>query len=382
MAWNEPGGGRDRDPWGGKNGGDGPPDLDEALQKLKERFGGLFGGSGGNSNGKGVSGGLIGLALVVVVAIMALSGIYQVDEKERGVVLRFGKYHDTVGPGLHWRPVFIDTVNKVNVTKVQEHVATGLMLTKDENIVSLPVTVQFTVPDAKAYIINVRDPIASLKHATDSAIRHVVGSTLASDVLSEGREKLSGEIKNRLQNYLDIYQTGVQISKVNIGKGEPPVPVKPAFDDVNASRKDRDRYIEEAESYRNGVVPVARGEAQRMIQAATAYRDRVIAEAEGESQRFEKLLVEYQKAPEVTRQRLYLDTVQDVMQNVSKVMVDVEGGNNMLYLPLDQIAKSQPKTSTKQSINNVLDETQIRNIVEDQLRDMLRDSNTSRGNRR
>ena len=380
MAWNEPGGGRD--PWGGKNNGDGPPDLDEALKKLRERFGGILVGPGGK--GRGVSGGLIATALIVAALLWGFVGIYQVDEKERAVIQRLGVYQSTVGPGLHWNPPIIDTVDIVNVTEERSYTAPGLMLTKDANIVELPVTVQYTVPDAKAFALNVRTPIISLRHATDSAIRHVVGSTLASDVLSEGREQLSGEIKVRLQRYLDIYQTGISISKVNIGKGEPPAAVKQAFDDVNASRKDKERYIQEAEAYRNGVVPVSRGEAQRMIQGATAYRDRVIAEAEGESQRFEKLLVEYRKAPEVTRQRLYLDTVQDVMGNASKVLVDVEGGNNMLYLPLDQIVKSQPKVpSTSASGGGSIDEAQIRNLVEDTLRDMLRDQDSNRrGGRR
>lgn len=381
MAWNEPGGGRD--PWGGKNNGDGPPDLDEALKKLRDKLNKVFGGSGGG-NSKG-GGAIFGVIAAIAVIVWALFGVYQVDEKDKAVVLRFGKYHDTVDSGLHWNPKLIDTVKIVSVTKEQSYTTQGLMLTKDLNIVDLPVTVQYTVPDAKAYVLNVRDPIESLENAAESAIRHVVGSTTASDVLSVGRQKLAGEITQRLQKYLDIYETGINISSVNIGKGQPPVEVKAAFDDVNASKKDKDRYIEEAEAYSNEVVPVARGKAQRMLQDAQAYRDRVIAEAEGDAQRFEKLMVEYQKAPEVTRRRIYLDAMESVMSNSSKVMVDVEGGNNMMYLPLDKLmegrsAQPLPAGSSTTSSNK----EQLREVVEEVLRDMSRDQQTDsrRGARR
>ncbi|WIO75028.1 FtsH protease activity modulator HflK [Porticoccaceae bacterium LTM1] len=377
MAWNEPGGGRD--PWGGKNNGDGPPDLDEALKKLRDKFNKAFGGSGGSNNGKG-NGAAIGVIAVIAIIVWALFGVYQVDEKDKAVILRFGKYHDTVGSGLHWNPKFIDTVNVVSVTKEQSYTTQGLMLTKDLNIVDLPVTVQFTVPDAKAYVLNVRDPVESLRNAADSAIRHVVGSTTASDVLSEGRQKLAGEISQRLQKYIDIYDTGISISSVNIGKGQPPVEVKAAFDDVNASKKDKDRYIKEAEAYSNEVVPVARGKAQRMLQDAQAYRDRVVAEADGDAQRFEKLMTEYQKAPEVTRRRIYLDAMESVMSNSSKVMVDVEGGNNMMYLPLDKLMEGRsvlPSTTRDASAPSSTKE-QVREVVEEVLRDMTRDQQIDR----
>ena len=382
MAWNEPGGGRDRDPWGGNKGGDGPPDLDEALQKLKERFGGLFGGSGKSSNGGNKT--LFGVAALVVLLVWGFSGIYQVDEKQKAVILRFGEFNRIVGPGLQWYPPLIETKDIVNVTKEESLTVSGLMLTKDANIVELPVTVQYIVPNAKDFVLNVKEPLISLRHATDSAIRHIAGSTLFSDVISEGRDQLADQIKVRLQRYLDIYETGISIRQVNIGEGKPPAQVQAAFDDVNASLKDKGRYIEEAESYRNGLVPKARGEAERLIQEATAYRDKVIAEAEGEAQRFEKLLVEYQRAPEVTRQRLYLDTVQQVMGNSSKVLVDVEGGNNMMYLPLDKLVGSQPRQSPSSTFggSNSLDEAQIRNMIEDALREKTFERGNQRGGRR
>ncbi len=369
MAWNEPGGGRD--PWGGKS-GDGPPDLDEALRKVRENFNKLFGGKGGSKGG----GAMVVVVLVILLALWAGIGIYQVDAKEQAVLLRFGKYYETVGPGLHWNPPLIDTVVIVGVTEARSYTAKGLMLTEDVNIVEVPVTVQYTVPDAKAFVLNVRRPEVSLHHAVDSAIRHVVGSTKAADVLSEGRQKLAGEVKDRLQQYLDNYGTGISITVVNIGKAQPPSAVKAAFDDVIASKEDKDRYVKEAEGYRNGIVPEARGQAQRIIQDATAYREKVIAEAQGEAERFEKLLVAYEKAPDVTRQRLYLDTVQQVMGNASKVLVDVEGGNNMLYLPLDRLMESQPKVSSP-AVQNI-DKVELRDMVQDVIDEMRREQNNSR----
>ena len=379
MAWNEPGGGRD--PWGGKNNGDGPPDLDEALKKLRERFGGLFGGSGGGKGG-GVSGGMIGVVLVIVAALWSLAGIYQVDAKEQAVVLRLGKFQEVKGPGLRWNPWLIDSVTKVLVTEEREYPSKGLMLTQDESIVSVPLTVQYNISDPKAFVLSVRDPERSLHHATESAIRHVVGSTTTSDVLSEGRSALADETRTRLQQYLDNYGSGIYITQVNILEAEPPSQVKDAFDDVIAAKENKDQYKNQAERYYNGLIPEARGKAQRLIQEATAYRDKVIAEAEGEAQRFEKLLVEYSKAPEVTRQRLYLDAVEQVMDNTSKVMVDVEGGNNMLYLPLDQLLKTQPRPSGGSSDSETVTEAQLRNLVEDLVREEIGSQTSRRGGRR
>jgi membrane protease subunit HflK len=378
MAWNEPGGGRD--PWGGnKNNGDGPPDLDEALQKLRERFGGLFGGKKGGGGNGGIGSGAVIVIVVVVALLWAFSGVYQVDAKERAVILTLGKYSETVGPGLHWNPSVIDSVTIVNVTEEQDYESRGQMLTQDENIVEVPVTVQYNISDPKAYVLNVKDPVASLRHSTDSAVRHVVGSTKSNDVLSEGRQALAVEVKLRLQNYLNSYGTGINITTVNLLKAEPPREVKSAFDDVIAAKEDKDRYKNEAETYSNGVVPEARGQAQRILQEAEAYRDRVVAEAEGEAQRFVKLLTEYEKAPDVTRERLYLDALQEVMSNTSKVMVDVDGGNNMMYLPLDRLG--QQSSAAPQVINNGsnrLDDSQVREIANDVVELLRREQSTSR----
>ncbi|MGB5323922.1 MAG: FtsH protease activity modulator HflK [Pseudomonadales bacterium] len=349
------------DPWSSPE--QGPPDLDEALNKMRDQlrgiFGGKGGGKGGSSRGRGGSGGpglsasAIGMGALVLFAIWLFAGIYQVDEKERGVILRLGQYHETVGPGLHWNPVFIDQRFTVLVTQEQDYSARGLMLTKDENIVEVPISVQYNIPDPKAFVLNVRDPITSLKHATDSALRHVVGSTISSDVLSEGRLLMGGETQERLQAYLDNYATGIAITRVNILKAEPPTAVKSAFDDVIAAKEDKERFVAEAEAYANGVVPEARGKGQRILQEAIGYRDRLVAEAEGDAQRFDQLYVEYRKAPAITRERLYVDALEQVMSNATKVMVDVEGGNNLMYLPLDKLMTQSSVTG--QAVANEAD---------------------------
>ena len=356
MAWNEPGGGKD--PWGGNNGGGGPPDLDEALQKLRSRIDKIF-GSGDKKNG--FSGGLFGVVLAVLVIGWGFSGFYQVDEKEQAVVLRLGKYLDTVDAGLHWKPSLVDSVTKVRVTEERQYSSRGQMLTEDENIVELPLTVQYNIGDVKSFVLNVKTPEASLRQATDSALRHVVGSSKLDEVVSTGRLKIGDEVKFRLQSYLDNYGTGIKVRKINIQEAKPPTQVKAAYDDVIEAREDRERLINEAQTYSNGIIPEARGQAQRMIEESNGYLAQVIAEAEGESQRFESLLAEYKKAPEVTRQRLYLDTIQQVMSTSSKVLVDVEGGNNMLYLPLDKIIQqrgpqNQPSSFNSDDVNSVADE--------------------------
>jgi membrane protease subunit HflK len=369
MAWNEPGG-NNQDPWGGKGGGnDGPPDLDEALKKLQDKINGIFGGgsSGGSTGGSSFSGASMGLVAVVVLVAYFLLGIYQLNEQERGVVLRLGVYKETVGPGLHWNPPLIDSVTKVNVTKVRLHSSRGLMLTEDLNILEVNMSVQYRINDTKNFVLQVRDPERSLAQATESALRHVVGSTTMHEVLTEGRELLAQEVQTRLQDYLNVYQTGIQVETANVEDTNPPREVQAAFDDVNKAREDEERLKNEAEAYSNGIIPEARGKAQRVIEEANAYREQVVAQAEGEAKRFEQLLTEYKKAPQVTRDRLYLDAVQNVMANSSKVMIDVEGGNNMLYLPLDKIVNSSPVATSAQQISpDVVRE--ISNRVTDQLR--------------
>ena len=382
MAWNEPGGGNNKpkDPWGG--GDQGPPDLDEALKKLQDKLGGIFGGGGSSAGGSGGSSG-IPLAMLAVIAagalvVWGLMGFYQIDQQERGVVLRFGKYYETVQPGLQWNPPLIDDVTKVNTTKVRAASFREIMLTQDENIVEVKLSVQYVINDPDKFVLKVRDPERSLQHAAQSALRHVVGGTSMDLVLTEGRAQIAIEVQKRLQEYINLYETGVLVSKVTVDESKPPTPVQAAFDDVIKAREDEERVKNEAQAYANGIVPEARGAAQRQIEEASAYKEEVIANAEGEAERFTKLLTEYHKAPEVTRERLYLDAVQEVYSNTSKVMVDVEGGNNMMYLPLDKLA-TQSAASGARDVK--IDSSKIREITNAVTEQLRRDA-AAAGNRR
>ena len=342
MAWNEPGGGRD--PWG-NSGDQGPPDLDEAFKKLQAQLAGIFGrrrgGGRGKGGGAGISTSLLGLGLVVLTIVYGLWGLYQVDQGERGVVFRFGAVQESfVMPGLHWNPPIIDRVEKVNVTRVRSKKHQALMLTEDENIVDVSMTVQYVVDDPVSFLVRVRSPEVSLDHATESALRHVVGGSVMDQVITDGRAAIAIEVQERLQSYLNRYGTGILVSKVNIDESAPPNQVRDAFNDVQKAKEDEQRVINEANAYAESVIPEARGEAQKLIEEANAYRDQVVARAQGEAQRFEKLLAEYAVAQRVTRDRLYIDAIEAVLSRSSKIMVDVEGGNNLMYLPLDRFSQA------------------------------------------
>jgi len=349
MAWNEPGNNGDRDPWGNRQ-DQGPPDLDEAFMKLKDNLGGMFGGGSGSSGGSGgslLTSSLLGVVLAVGVIGYGLMGIYTLDEQERGVVLRFGQVQDAVVmPGLSWYPPIIDKVIIHNVSRVRSHPHDSEMLTEDENIVKVKLTVQYVIDDVVKYALEVRDPESSLHQSTESAVRHVVGSTEMDEVLTEGRAVMGDEIKARIEDYMRAYGTGIAVTQVNVDETAPPDAVREAFDEVIRAREDEVRVRNEADAYANQVIPEARGEAQRYLEEAEGYRQRVVAQAVGEASRFSKLFVEYKAAPEVTRERMYLDTMEAVMSSASKVMVDVEGGNNMMYLPLDRMIQ-QGATSTR-----------------------------------
>jgi len=373
MAWNEPGGDKDRDPWRSGDNDKGPPDLDEIVRNLQDKFGGLFGGrsrrpSRGNGNGSDDGGGSgggggklprrfagfgINFLLVVAVAAWVLSGIYIIDEGKRGVVLRFGKYLETTQPGPHWRPRFIDEVEVVDV-EARRFVEIGyrsggrqggggtvlresLMLTEDENIVDLQLAVQYQVSDARNFLFNVRDPVETLFSVSESAIREVVGKDKMDFVLTEGRSEVVAETKTEIQKTLDIYQTGIVVTNVNLRDAQPPEEVQASFEDAIKAREDEQRLKNEAEAYANEVVPKARGEAARILEESVAYRDQVIAAAEGEASRFTQVLTEYEKAPEVTRERLYIESLESVLGNSTKIMLDVDSGNNLMVLPLEQL---------------------------------------------
>ncbi len=393
MAWNEPGGnGNNHDPWSGggdnrgKRGGgndQGPPDIDEAMRKLQDRLGGIFGGGkkrggfgGGDGRGKGSSSGFFVVLVVLAALFWAGMGFYTVDQQERGIVLRLGKYHDTVQPGLQWNPPLVDEVVKVNTTRIRTYDHRSLMLTADENIVDVDMTVQYVVSDPMLFALKVRDPGDSLAQSSESALRHVVGTSEMHSILTEGRDTLALQVQARLQRYMENYTTGLSISKVNIKNAQAPRQVQDAFDDVIKAREDEQRAKNEAEAYANGIVPEARGRAQRLTEEASAYREEVVAKATGEASRFKALLTEYQKAPEVTRERLYIDTLQEVLANTGKVMVDVEGGNNMMYLPLDRLAEKQPaRDSSGRTVR--LDENTLRQITDQVLEETRQRSQTT-----
>ncbi|VAW50347.1 HflK protein [hydrothermal vent metagenome] len=370
MAWNEPGGNGDnngdKDPWGsnrGNRGNQGPPDLDEVFKNLQKKFGSLFGGKGGGrSGGNGVSAGGFGLGIGIVIVILLgfwlVSGFYKVEEAERGVVFRFGKHVDTTQKGLHWHiPSPIERVEKVDVTKVYTIPLNSTMLTQDENIVDILGTVQYRIDSAEKYLFSVRSPEISLSQVTESALRQSIGRSKMDYVITEGRGEISIQVKGIIQEIVNNYGTGLTIFKVNIQNAKPPEAVKDAFDDVTQAREDEERFKNEAEAYRNEVLPKARGASARMREEADAYKNEVIARAEGEADRFTQLLKEYKKAPKITRERLYLDMMESVLSNSSKIMVDIEGGNNLLYLPLDKLmerSNSTDATSQKRAAADIL----------------------------
>jgi membrane protease subunit HflK len=376
MAWNEPGGGKD--PWGGNRNNEGPPDIDEALNKLKEK---LFGGGSGSGSGNGGPGkSLVPIALGVLVILWGLLGFYQVDEKEQGVVLRLGKFDKTVGSGLHWNPPFVDSVRTVRVTEERQYSARGLMLTQDENIVEISLTVQYNIANAKAFVLNIKDPETSLKHATDSALRHVVGSTGLDGVISTGREQVAVGTAEKLQALLDVYGSGINVVKINIEEARPPTEVKAAYDDVIKAREDLERLVNEAQAYSNGIIPEARGQAQRLREEADGYKSQVVSKSQGEAGRFSKLLTEYKKAPRVTRERLYIDAIEEVMTNSTKVLIDTEGGNNMLYLPLDKIVQQGAASSPRRSSDS--NDQMVDRVTNDVIERLQRNSERVQSERR
>lgn len=377
MSWDDSDNDKKKDPWSGRKKEQSPPDLDEVVRSLQNKLGGLFGGGSPKKGGSEGAGGPSGSGFVVLGVVAALiwlgSGIYIVDEGNRGVVLRFGKYHESTMPGPHWRlPTPVDTVSIVNVDQQRfveigyrsgrdQQAASGvkkeaLMLTKDENIIDIRLAVQYRIKDAEDYVFNVRNPDLTLKDATESAIRAVIGKNKMDFVLTEGRSEVVSKVQTSLQAMLDDYGTGIIISSVNLVEAQPPEEVQGAFSDAIKAREDEQRFINEAEAYSNEVVPKARGAASRIVQEAQGYDERVRAEADGDASRFSQLLVEYNKAPEVTRKRLYLETMETVLGASNKVIMDVQGGNNLMYLPIDKLMKSNNNkpdtTATNRFINS------------------------------
>ena len=371
MPWNEPGSG-DKDPWNRKDQKQGPPDLDELVKNISDRVNTILGGSkkSSGSGGGGKSGQTpsipgkfsIGLIVLIAFAVWFGSGLYTIQQGEQGVVLRLGKYSSTRDAGLHWRPRFIDQVEIVDVQNIntvevgyrtngrgagkakQEREA--LMLTEDENIIDIEFAVQYDIKDPRNLLFNVSEPASIVvRQATESAVREIVGRNSMDFAITEGRASIASETKQLVQQILDRYETGINIKAVEAQNAQPPSQVKAAFDDAVKAREDQVRAKNRAEAYQNDILPRARGQAARVVQEAEAYKASVVARSEGDAQRFSSILEEYSKAPEVTRDRLYIEAMEQVLGNASKLMIDKDSASgSVMYLPLDQLLKSNSST--------------------------------------
>ena len=343
MAWNEPGNKGNKDPWGNKGGNDkGPPDLDELFRNFMKRFGGKGGGSA--ASGSPFNASLFIVLAIIAVFVWGLSGVYTIKEAERGVKLRFGAHVGEVGSGLHWKATFIEEVFVVDVETFRTVPASGSMLTSDENVVKVELVVQYSVADAYSYLFSAVNANASLREATDSALRYVVGHNRMDDILTTGRDAIRRDTWKELERIIEPYKLGLVIKDVNFLPARPPEEVKDAFDDAISAQEDEQRFIREAEAYAREIEPKARGEVERMAQQASAYKQRVVLEAEGKVARFTKLLPEYHAAPEVTRNRLYIDAMQSVFVDTNKVLIDTKSSGNLMYLPLDKLMNTGAST--------------------------------------
>ncbi|RUM81487.1 MAG: FtsH protease activity modulator HflK [Candidatus Thioglobus sp.] len=365
MAWND---NNNQNPWG--NNGQTPPELDQVIIDFKKKFSGVFGGKppSNSDTPRLPSVGGLKYIFILVLLVWVLSGIYIIDPAEKGVVLRFGAFQEETGQGPHWHlPYPIETLNRVNVEQIRTaqigyrdaisnrrggNVSSeSLMLTKDENMIDAKFAVQYKINDVQAYLFNVANPDMTLRHVVESAIRQVVGKNTMDYVLTEGRVSIADDIKEKSQELLDVYQTGLQITTVNMQDAQPPEQVQASFSDAVKAREDKQRLINEAQTYANDILPKSRGKAARMLEESKAYKSEVVSKSEGEASRFGQILAEYEKAPGVTRERLYRETMENVFANTSKVIVDSKA-NSMMYLPIDKLINAN-KTRTEVVIQEV-----------------------------
>ena len=363
MAWNEPGKNNNT---GGEQG---PPDLDKIFKDLAQKFNNFFAGKNksnqsgsGSNNGQNPSNGgksinssykpiLIG-GLIVVLLIWAAAGFFIVGPAQQSVVLQFGKYKETVGSGPHWIPALISTQTKVNVQSIATYSYSAQMLTKDQNIVDVSVAVQYRIDNARDYLYNVMNPTSSLQQATASALRQVIGNTTLDNVLTTGRAVVRQSIVTQLNAILNLYHSGIDVTDIALQPAQAPAEVKDAFDDAIKAQEDEQRYQNQAEAYANQVVPIAQGRAQRIIQEAQAYKQQVVLQAQGDVQQFDALYNAYRQSPVVTRERLYLVAIENMLKNSSKVFIDTKNGNNMMYLPLDKMIANNLSNNKPVTTNN------------------------------
>ena len=359
MAWNEPGG-NDQDPWNTnkkRKNTQGPPDLDEMLRKVSSFFGGSK-----NNGSNGANSGNIKYVIISVIVIAILlwfaSGFYQIKEAEQGVVTRFGKFDKIVNPGLNWKPTFIDSVTKVNTQQIRSLRSSGQMLTKDENMVDVSLNVQYRISNPEEYLYNVTSPETSLEQATDAALRSVIGDMSMENIITSGLQEIGVKTEDELNKIIKNYNMGLTVVDVNLQKARPPEQVKQAFDDAISAREDKVRYTREAERYRNDVVPKAKGEAAKIEKEAEGYAETKVSIAKGEVDKLTQLLPEFQADPALTKERLYLDAMEKVYQNTSKVLVDNKGSNNLLYLPIDKIMNQAQNKTDNPTLKPVNDNQQ------------------------
>jgi membrane protease subunit HflK len=350
MAWNESGNGKD--PW--KRDNEEPADLDQIVRNWQRRLAGIFGGVGGSGGGTGAGGGYF-LVILLVIA-WGVTGFYRVDEAERGVEQRFGAYTVTTVPGLHWHiPYPVETVDLVNANAVSNYAYSTEMLTADEQYVFIDMVVQYRRTDPVKYSFEVVEPESTLQDVTESALREVVGTTTLDILVTTRRDEIASRTREALQATLDSYGAGITVTSISLETVNYPQAVQAAVDDAQKARNDGERYSLEAETYARDIIPVARGDAARVLQDAAAYRERVIADAEGNAARFEALLTEYQKAPEVTRERLYIDAIEDVYGRSNKVILDTQGSGQLLYLPIDQLINQRNRSAPSTDGNRASD---------------------------
>lgn len=368
MGWNEPEKGKD--PWGGKGQ---PPDLDEALRRFQARLKkAFFGGSSRNDspvapdNKNSNAGLLAGMIALIVFILWALSGIFIVDPAEQAVILRFGKYVETVGPGPHWIPRLISTSIVQNVERISHYSYSAQMLTKDENLVAVSVVVQYRIGDLEDYLFNVADPEESLQQTTSSALRQVIGTTTLNQIITEGREAWGISVQDTLVKTLKKYNTGILVLNVSPQPARAPESVQDAFDDAIKAAEDEKRFQGQALAYQAKVVPIAEGNAKRIIEEAKAHAQQVVLRAKGEVAEFLALLPEYLKSPVVTAQRMYLDTMQRVLGNTTSIIVDNKSGN-LMYLPLDKLPSFQPAIQSKATDGTKTDEAMTAEEIDNQL---------------
>jgi len=362
MAWNESGNGKD--PWNKE--GDEPIELDKLVRGWQRKLSGVFGGGSGGA-APGSSGGYV---LVVMLAIAWLAtGLYRVDQAERGVEQRFGAYTETTLPGLHWHiPYPVEVVDLVNVEAVDNFPYRTEMLTADRQYVFIQMVVQYRRTDPVKYSFEVVEPELTLQDVTESALREVVGTSTLIRLVTEQRDQIAPRTQVIVQSTLDAYGAGIEVTSISLEDLDYPGAVQEAVDDAQQAENDASRYILEADTYEKDIIPRARGNAERIRLDAEAYRERVIRDAEGEASRFEALLAEYQKAPRVTRDRLYLEAIEEIYGNSNKVFIDAEGGGNLLYLPLDQLTRNNNRTLPGAEVNRSAD-TQTEEILSLEERD-------------